>query len=292
MVATYRATSLLAVGCVLGECPLKHTSGDLVWVDIVSQVVYRWDRKGHPRTVRFDEPVSAVAETATGSLVAACASGLVHVADNGTRDLLVPLPNASSELRTNDGKADPFNRFVVGTMARPKPRQAAGSLWSFGAGRPLELLSGVTISNGLAWSADGATMYFIDTPTRRIDAFDYDTRSGALSQRRTIVEVGAGLGDPDGMCVDIDGGLWVALWGGAAVHRYVGGELAAVVEVPTPFVTCPAFAGEHGDELVITTASEPFGSSAPAGAGDLYVARVAAVGSSPFVIDLTRFELR
>ena len=88
------------------------------------------------------------------------------------------------------------------------------------------------------------------------------------------------------MCIDVDGGLWVALWGGSAVHRYVDGELDTVVEVPTPYVTCPVFAGPGLDELVITTAAEPFGDRLPAGAGDLYVADVDVAGPAPFVIDV------
>jgi len=291
-VQRYEPVRLIDVGCTLGEGPLQHSDGNLYWVDIVSGLVYRWDRAGSPSVFAFDEPVSAVAETTDGGVIVATQSGLVHVAPNDRRELVAVLPNAADDLRMNDGKADPFNRFVRGTMGYPTPRPRAGSLWSFGPRETHELVADVTISNGLAWSSDGSTMYYIDTPTRRIDAFDYDTGSGRVSNRRTVVEIAEDAGDPDGMCIDIDGGLWVALWGGGAVHRYVVGELAAVVEVPTPYVTCPAFAGTRFDELVITTACEPFGSNLVAGAGDLYVAAVGTTGSSPFRIDLAAWSGR
>jgi sugar lactone lactonase YvrE len=203
-------------------------------------------------------------------LVAACASGLRRVRADGTHEALVALPRRAPDLRMNDGKADPVGRFVGGTMTLEEPRPGAGSLWSFAAGGATELRDGLTIPNGLAWSADGTTLFHIDTPTRRIDAFDYDVASGAIARQRTIVEIPEGAGDPDGMCIDADGALWVALWGGSTVHRYVDGALDTVVEVPTPYVTCPAFMGADLDELVITTASEPFGRDVPAGAGDLY----------------------
>ena len=286
---TIRATRLLDVGCTLGEGPLQHSSGELYWVDIVEHRLYRWDRLGNPSIDEFDEPVSAVAETTDGGVLVAAASGVVHVATDNGRSLVAALPRAAAELRMNDGKADPFNRFVAGTMGRPHPRPGAGSLWSFGGGPAQELVTDVTISNGLAWSSDGGTMFYVDTPTRRVDAFDYDESTGLVSNRRTVVEIAADAGDPDGMCIDADGGLWVALWGGSAVHRYVDGELDTVVEVPTPYVTCPTFAGPAFDELVITTASEPFGADVPTGAGDVYIARPAVGGVPPFRIDVARW---
>ena len=168
------------------------------------------------------EPVGAVAETTAGTLIAACRTGLRHVeAGDGPGQLVIPLPPGDADLRKNDGKADPAGRFVGGTMTLGDPRPGAGSLWSYSDGRAVELVGGVTISNGLAWSADGSTLFYIDTPTRQIDAFTYDVATGAVADRRTVVDIPAGAGDPDGMCIDAEGGLWVALWDGAAVHRYV-----------------------------------------------------------------------
>jgi sugar lactone lactonase YvrE len=177
-------------------------------------------------------------------------------------------------------------------MTIDEPRPGAGSLWSFDRGGPRELVTSLTISNGLAWTADGATLYLIDTPTRRVDAFDYDLATGSVADRRPVITLPEGAGDPDGMCIDDDGGLWVALWGGGAVHRYADGGLDAVIDVPTPYVTCPAFTGPARDRLVITTASEPFGATAPAGAGDVYVAEPGVTGPAPHLVDLDRITDR
>jgi sugar lactone lactonase YvrE len=179
----------------------------------------------------------------------------------------------------NDGKADPAGRFVGGAMTLGTPRPGAGSLWSFGPDGPIELVTGVTASNGLAWSTDGETLFFIDTPTRRVDAFDYDAGTGRVSGRRTVVTIEESAGDPDGMCVAVDGGLWIAMWGGSAVRRYGDGGLDSVIEVPTPYVPCPVFTGRELDELVITTASQPFGDEAPPGAGDLHLVRPGVAGA-------------
>jgi sugar lactone lactonase YvrE len=287
---TISAQRLLPTACDLGEGPLQHTSGDLLWVDINRQQLFRWDRRGEPAIEPFDEPVSAIAETTDGQLVVTCASGLWHLGSGGERRLLIALPGAAPELRMNDGKADPRGRFFGGTMRRERPREPVGSLWSFAGGEATELVGGVAVSNGLAWTADLQTMYFIDTPTGRVDAFDYDPESGTVAERRTVVEIPSEQGKPDGMCIDDEGGLWVALWGGSAVHRYFDGELAEVVEVPTPYVTCPIFAAPSFSELVITTASEPFEGDAPGGAGDLYAAEVGVTGPAPFLVDLAVIE--
>lgn len=283
-----RAELLFAAGDALGEGPVQLVSGALVWVDIMRGEIHRLDasRREHDVTV-LGEPVGAVAETLDGGIIAACRSGLRLVGDGpeSSSPLVAPLPPGDPDIRMNDGKADPAGRFVGGTTTLDPPRPHAASLWSFRSDGPVRLVGGVTISNGLAWSADGSTLYYIDTPTRRIDAFDYDVATGNIEERRPVVEVPPEHGDPDGMCIDVDGGLWVAMWGGGAVRRYVGGVLDDVVEVPTPFVTCPAFAGPQLDELVITTASSPFTEPAP-GAGDVYIVRPGVGGPAPFRVDM------
>jgi len=145
----------------------------------------------------------------------------------------------------------------------------------------MKLLDDVTISNGLCWSSDGSTLFYIDTPTQRIDAFDYDLETGRISKRRTIVRIPEEVGSPDGMTIDDDDGLWVAMWGGSAVHHYVDGRLESVISVPTPHVTCPAFVGGR---LVITTAKEPCPDDPIA--GHIFIADTGIGGPSPFPVDL------
>src|SRR6266568_1976065 len=122
------------------------------------------------------------------------------------------------------------------------------------------LLDGVTISNGLAWTADGATLYYIDSPTQGVDAFDYDTGTGRLENRRRVVDIPAAAGLPDGMTIDTDGCLWVALYGGSAVHRYTpDGRLDAVLSFPVSNVTCPVFGGPGLGMLYVTSARDGLG---------------------------------
>jgi sugar lactone lactonase YvrE len=123
-------------------------------------------------------------------------------------------------------------------------------------------LGDVTVSNGLGWSPEADLMYFVDSPTGRVDVFDYDLATGELANRQVFAEIARADGSPDGLCTDADGAVWVALWKGGAVRRYLpDGSLDRVVEVGTPLVTSCAFAASDGgadelDLLVITTASE------------------------------------
>jgi sugar lactone lactonase YvrE len=122
-------------------------------------------------------------------------------------------------------------------------------------GRLTLAISGTTISNGLGWSADGTRMYFIDSTTQRVDVLDFEGGSGAVSGRRPFAVIDPADGLPDGLAVDAEGGVWVCLFGGAAVRRYdVGGRLDAVVSLPVTNPTCPAFGGENLRTLYITSA--------------------------------------
>ena len=156
-------------------------------------------------------------------------------------------------VRMNDGGCDPDGRFYCGSMAYDET-PGAGSLYRLDPdGTTTVVLSGVTISNGLAWSPDGTRAYYVDTPTRRVDVFDYDPGTG-LTGRRPWAVVPDGPGVPDGLTVDADGGVWTALWGGGAVCRFTGaGQLDGVVELPVPRVTACAFGGPALTTLYVTT---------------------------------------
>jgi sugar lactone lactonase YvrE len=135
-------------------------------------------------------------------------------------------------------------------------RRPLGSLYRLDANRGLtRVLTGVTISNGLGWSPDGRTMYYIDSATHRIDAFDFEPETGSVSGRRRLVELPEGWGLPDGMTVDEEGFLWVAFWGGSAVRRIApDGQVALVVELPVSLVTSCAFGGDDLADLYVTSA--------------------------------------
>jgi len=251
-----KADLLLDARAELGEGPVWDPRIGLVWwVDILRGRVNGLDLDGAARPpIEVGEAVGCVALAESGGLVAATTSGFRRVDAATGHPLLAAVDHGADDVRMNDGKADPAGRFVAGSMAFSE-RPGAGTLWSLDGGRVRALVAGVTISNGLAWSEDGEILYYVDTPTGRIDAFDYDAETGGVSGRRSVVSIPESAGSPDGMTIDSEGGLWIALWGGGAVHRYHEGRLDAVVEVPAPLVTCPAFAGPDGATLVITTAS-------------------------------------
>jgi sugar lactone lactonase YvrE len=218
-------------------------------------------------------------------------SGPAFLADDGTAAPLGTFVDADAgaepptPMRANDAKCDPRGRFWVGTMAYDFSSGAA-ALYRLEPGERVarRVLSDLTISNGLGWSADGRTMYFIDTPTQRVDAWDYDLDEGTIANRRTLVEIPERAGSPDGMTVDAGGCLWVALWGGGAVNRYTpAGRLDRVVELPCAQVTNCTFAGPALDRLVVTTAWFGLGQPEPlAGATFVVDAGVAGTPTVPF----------
>jgi len=175
-------------------------------------------------------------------------------------------------VRMNDGGCDPQGRFYCGTMAYDES-PGAGTLYRLDPdGRTQAVLEGVGVSNGLQWSEDGNTAYYVDTLTGRIDAFEFDGADGAFTRRRRFAEVDPSDGFPDGLAVDADGGVWTALWQGGQVRRYDGsGTLTAVIEVPgASRTTAAAFGGERLDTLYITTSRQGLGDDAEPHAGSLF----------------------
>ena len=161
----------------------------------------------------------------------------------------------NSENRFNDGKCDPAGRFWAGTMETPTRK---GALFRLDPDLLVhQILDGIACSNGLAWSLDRKTMYYIDTMTRRIDAFDYELMTGAISNRRAAVTVSEEHGLPDGMTMDVDGKLWVAHWDGWCVCRWdpTTGQLLQKIRFPVARPTSCAFGGAALDTLYVTSAT-------------------------------------
>lgn len=174
-------------------------------------------------------------------------------------------------VRMNEGGCDPLGNLYAGSMAYDQ-RPGAAKLYRFGPeGDPSVVLDAVTVSNGLEWSPDNSLAYYNDTPTGQVSVFDWSAETG-LTNRRPFVTI-EGDGGPDGLTVDSEGGIWVALFGGSAVRRYTpAGRLDEVVELPTSQVTAMTFAGEDLDQLVITTSKEGMGDHPEPMAGALFVA--------------------
>ncbi|AXB42894.1 SMP-30/gluconolactonase/LRE family protein [Amycolatopsis albispora] len=227
----------------------------LVWVDMLAGDVLSMDSTGQVTRAHVGSVAAALRPRRSGGWVLATERGFA-LADELTGPItpLGPLW-IDDGIRMNDGGCDPDGRFYCGSMAYDA-RPGAGALFRLDPGGDVErVLGGVTISNGFAFSPDGTTAYYVDTPTGRIDAFDYSSQDG-LTGRREFVKVEP-PGDPDGITVDAEGGVWVALWGGSAVRRYdAGGVLDAVIDLPVSQVTACTFGGPGLTRLYITTSQQ------------------------------------
>jgi sugar lactone lactonase YvrE len=241
----------------LGEGPVwAAATGELWWVDITAGTVHRWNpRSGSESRLELDGEVSAVVPRVGGGLVLAVGHDLVAEDADGARRLLARVEADLGDNRFNDCRCDPRGRLWAGTMSKTRRRGAAALYRLTPEGALTRELAATTVSNGLGWSPDAEQMYFIDSPTQRVDVFDFDAAAGVMGDRRTLVEIDPAAGLPDGMAVDAEGGIWVALFGGGAVRRYTpDGRLDAHIELPVSNPTCPAFGGPDLDTLYITSA--------------------------------------
>ncbi|MFI2715929.1 SMP-30/gluconolactonase/LRE family protein [Streptomyces collinus] len=266
----------------LGEGPTwDATAGRLLWIDILGSRLHTYDPATGRRTVRRTEQhIGAVKPRAGGGLVLNLRDG-IGLLDPDDRFRWLhhePVPGR----RANDAAIAPDGALWAGTM-RYDEAPGGGTLSRVTGGGTVEaVLDDVAVSNGTGWSPDGRLMYYIDSPTRRVDVFDY--ADGRISGRRTLAVIEEGAGFPDGLTVDAEGCVWVALWQGSAVRRYTpGGELDRVIELPVPLVTACAFGGPDLTDLYITTARTGL-TGPPALAGSLFVVPGAGKGlaQSPF----------
>lgn len=246
-----------ATPALLGEGPIWDARRQrLIWIDIFGQTVHIADPDGRLRQSLSVPVMPGTAIPADdGRILLATEDGFALLDDSGGLEILGDELAQMPDHRFNDGKTDPAGRVVVGTLSLSgRPNSSALFAWDPVAGLR-SLVAGVSLSNGLGWSPDGATMYYVDTPSGRVDAFDYDVESGTVSRRRPFAVID-GPGAPDGLTVDDDGGVWVAEYGGGRVIRFApDGRTDATVVVPAPHVTSCCFGGDGGATLFITTAS-------------------------------------
>jgi sugar lactone lactonase YvrE len=260
-----------------GEGPVWSPRwGGLRWVDMLAGDVLSLGADGTVGRRHAGTVAAALRPRSRGGAVIAVERGFALEDPDGTVTAL-PLVWTDESVRMNEGGCDPEGRFYCGSMAYDQ-RPGAGALYRLDPdGTVTEVLPEVTISNGLAWSPDGSTAYYADTATHRVDAFDFEPDSG-LTGRRPFVRFADDV-SPDGLTVDSEGGVWVALHGSGAVHRYTAqGRLDGVVEVPTRLVTACTFGGPRLDQLFITTSQENLASGEDSLAGSLFSVDVGLAG--------------
>ena len=245
----------------VGEGPLWDEERQvLYWVDILSSLLYIYDpATGENRALDVGRHVGTVVTRASGGLMLAVREGFASF-DLETQELtLIANPEAHiTGNRFNDGKCDPAGRFWAGTMAYENPTNQ-GSLYRLDTDFSVHKIFGdVAISNGIIWSLDHTTMYYIDTLRKNVRAFDYADDTGDISNERVIINVPEEIGMPDGMAIDSDGMLWVAHYGGSCVSRWNPNtaQLLEKIDLPVTQVTACAFGGPNLDILFITSAAQ------------------------------------
>lgn len=243
----------------LGECPVwDDRSSTLVWVDVMAAAVHQFDpATGRDSAIEVGQPVGAVGLRRSEGLVLALRDGFALLHSDGALEFIADTERDLPDNRMNDGKVDSQGCFWAGTMAFGLSR-GAGTLYRLEPGHAVTpMLRGLSLSNGLGWSPDDRTMYLIDSLEQVLMAFDFEAATGALSNRRDLVLFTSAEGLPDGMTVDSEGFLWVAIYGAGAIRRFTpGGALDTVLELPVSQPTCCAFGGEDLGDLYITSASQ------------------------------------
>jgi sugar lactone lactonase YvrE len=243
----------------LAEGPVWDAArGRLLWVDILGGAVHEGARDGDRIEVsashRFDGMVGAVAVADDGTLLVAAQEHLVVLRSGGTREEGPRIVPAGVGRRLNDGSTDPAGRFLVGSLSLGGNSHGEVLVRLEPDGQVTPLDEDLTLSNGLAWSADGSLMYSVDTLRHTVFVRDYDAASGAVGERRVHVRLDDGF--PDGIALDAANHLWVAVWGAGEVRRFSPeGSLVDRLAVPAPHTSCVAFAGDDLRTLVITTAT-------------------------------------
>lgn len=277
----------------LGEGAIWDAAeGVLYWVDIVEKILFTYDpMSGTNRELKLEKFIGTVVPRGKGGLTVALEDGFYNLDPaTGVLEQIADPESGIPGNRFNDGKCDPSGRFWAGTMGR-EGEAGKGSLYRLDAdGNVTTMLSGIHISNGICWSPDKRTMYHTDTLDWVIRAYDYDDKSGTISGERTVVTVAEKNGFPDGMTIDAEGMLWVALWEGGRVIRYDPdtGRKLAEVSVPVSRVTSCAFGGPGLGTLYITTATMGMDESEMADeplAGSLFACEPGVVGMQAFAYE-------
>lgn len=244
---------LYDIKATLGEGPVWDAQTEtLYFIDILNKRIYA----NGDVFLESDETIGCLSLRKNGGLIfTKRASIWTCESDTSQLTLLFTLTDEPADIRFNDGKCDPRGRFLAGTMDMNET-DPNGSLYSVEGRSVTRLFDNVTISNGLAWSPDYRILYYIDTPSHEVKAFDYDLENGTIGNKRVVIKISDTLGHPDGMTSDKQGNLWIAMWGGAKVTKWNPntGQLLEQIPVPAKNVSSCVFGGKNMNELFLTSA--------------------------------------
>jgi len=281
MIRTLAADQLTTPFAEHGEGPVWFADvGQLRFVDMLEGDIVTIDGDGALIERRSVGTVAAALRPrAGGGLVVAVERGYALLSSNGERTTL-PEVWSDPTVRMNDGACDTQGRFLCGTMAYDAAA-GRGSLHRLEHdGSTTTVLDGLTISNGLAFTPDGTSAIYVDSMTHHVRRYRMPADDGPWHEYDVLVEIDPAQGIPDGLCLDSEGGVWVALWNGSAVHRYSAtGELTDIVELPVPQVTACTLGGPDGRTLFITTSALGVDRAAQPAAGAVFTALVAVAGA-------------
>ncbi|WP_282043733.1 SMP-30/gluconolactonase/LRE family protein [Winogradskyella flava] len=250
----YKTDTLLGEGAIW-----NHESNELYWIDIEGKTLHIYDPNLNTnRSFPTASHIGTVVPKNKNEALIALVDGIHSIDLNtGKTSLFADMKTVLTNCRLNDGKCDPAGRFWVGSMQWQQQKGKANLFTINSDASVTKKMDSVTISNGIVWAKDKKTMYYIDTPTSQIKAYNYDNVTGNISNERVAIQISEDLGFPDGMTIDEEDMVWVGMWNGNAVIRFnpQTGELLQKIEVPAHNVTSCAFGGENLDVLYITTAS-------------------------------------
>jgi sugar lactone lactonase YvrE len=270
--------------CFLAESPRWDARRRcLLWVDLEAGDLWSRNAVGEVQRLPLGRPTSVATPRTDGGYLTAGPRGFMWIDDEGTTLRIVDIADEDwSTMRMNDGACDPAGRMLCGSTPW-KAGTVPGRLHQIDAqGQVRTLLHGLGMSNGMGWSPDGRVFYLIDSLAYTVTAFDYDVAHGTLRDARTLVTVDQELGMPDGLTVDANGGLWIAIWGGGVVLHYTAdGRPAGAISVPARYVTSCTFGGPDLTDLYITTARWTLSGDALAaepGAGGVFRCRPGVTG--------------
>ncbi len=245
----------------LGEGAIwNHETGELLWINISAEILnfYNTELRNN-KEMLTGQMIGTVVPAESGNVIVALKNGIYSLDPaTGSKQLIVNPEENMEGNRFNDGKCDPAGRFWAGTM-NLNGEMEKGTLYRLDKDSSIhKMIEKVSISNGIVWNPETGKMYYIDTPTQKVMSYNFNNETGEISNPQIAVEVPSEMGSPDGMTIDSEGNIWVALWGGAAVGCWnpESGELLKKIEVPAKNVTSCAFGDSDMRTLYITTARQ------------------------------------